>query len=49
MVSSYWLYKVKQAVSGSLVKHKLIFVAHGLSQVEGFDYDETFATLQGTH
>eukprot|EP00253_Pinus_taeda_P030067 PITA_30067 len=43
VVSSRWLYKVKQAANGSVEKHKEIFVAHGFSQVEGIDYDETFA------
>eukprot|EP00253_Pinus_taeda_P015415 PITA_15415 len=45
VASSRWLYKVKQAIDGSVEKHKAIFVAHGFSQVEGIDYDETFAPV----
>ena len=43
VVSSPWLYKVKQAVDICVEKHKVRFVAHGYSTVEGIDYDETFA------
>eukprot|EP00253_Pinus_taeda_P034018 PITA_34018 len=45
VVTSRWLYKVKQADDGSVEKHKTIFVARGFSQVEGIDYDETFAPI----
>eukprot|EP00253_Pinus_taeda_P011923 PITA_11923 len=45
MVSSRWLYKIKQATDGSVEKHKTRFVAYGFSQVEGIDYDETFAPI----
>jgi len=45
VVSSHWLYKVKQDVDGSVEKHKAIFVARGFSQVEGIHYDETFALV----
>ena len=45
VVSSRWLYKVKKAVDGSVEKHKARFVAHGFSQIEGIDYDETFAPV----
>ena len=44
-VSSRWIYKVKQATDGSFEKHKATFVALGFSQVEGIDYDETFAPV----
>ena len=45
MVSSCWLYKVNKAADGSVEEHKAKFVAHGFSQVEGIDYDETFTTV----
>ena len=45
VVSSYWLYKVKQAANGSVEKHRARFVAHGFSQVKGIDYDDTFAPV----
>ena len=45
VVTSKWLYKVKFAADGSIEKHKAQFVARGFSQVEGIDYDETFAAI----
>eukprot|EP00253_Pinus_taeda_P004419 PITA_04419 len=45
IMSSRWLYKVKQVVDGSVEKHKEIFVSHGFSQVEGIDYDDTFVPI----
>jgi hypothetical protein len=45
VVTSRWLYKTKYVVDGSIEKHKARFVAHGISQVEGVDYDETFAPV----
>jgi hypothetical protein len=43
VVTSRWLYKLKHAADGSVEKYKARFVALGFSQVEGVDYDETFA------
>lgn len=45
VVSSRWLYKVKQAVDGSVEKYKARFVARGFSQVKGIEYDENFAPV----
>eukprot|EP00253_Pinus_taeda_P002376 PITA_02376 len=45
VVTSQWIYKVKQAADGSIEKHKARFVARGFSQVKGIKYDETFAPV----
>ena len=45
MVGSRFIYKVKQDVDGSVEKYKAIFVSRGFSQIEGIDYDETFAPV----
>jgi hypothetical protein len=45
VVSSKWLLKIKHAVDGSIEKYKARFVAHGFSQKEGIDYEETFAPV----
>jgi hypothetical protein len=45
VVTSRWLYKLKHAADGSIEKYKAHFVARGFSQVEGVDYDETFAPV----
>jgi hypothetical protein len=45
VVSSKWLYKIKHVADGSIEKYKARFVAHGFSQKEGNDYEETFSHL----
>eukprot|EP00253_Pinus_taeda_P030003 PITA_30003 len=45
VVTSRWLYKVKQVADRSIEKNKARFFARGFSQVEGIDYDETFAPI----
>jgi hypothetical protein len=45
VVTFKWIYKIKHAVDRSIEKHKARFVARGLSQVEGVDYEETFANV----
>ena len=43
VVTSKWIYKIKHAGDGSIDKYKARFVARGFSQLEGIDYEETFA------
>ena len=45
VVTSRWFYKVKHAADGSVEKYKVWFVARRFSQVEGVDYDDTFALV----
>ena len=45
VVGSRWIYKVKQATDGSVEKYRARFFARGFSQIEGIDYEETFAPI----
>lgn len=43
VVTSKWIYKIKHAADGSIDKYKVRDVSRGFSQLEGIDYEETFA------
>ena len=45
IVGSRWIYKVKQAVDGSVKKYNARFVSRGFSQIEGIYYEENFAPV----
>ena len=45
VVGLRWIYKVKQAADGSIEKYKAIFSSWGFSQIEGINYEETFAPI----
>jgi hypothetical protein len=45
VVTSKLIYKIKHATDRSVEKYKARFVARGFSQVEGIDYEETFAPV----
>ena len=45
VVTSKWIYKIKNVADDSIEKYKVIFEARGFSQKEGIDYEETFAPV----
>jgi hypothetical protein len=45
VVGSKWVFKVKTGPDGEIIKHKARVVAQGFTQIEGIDYDETFAPV----
>jgi hypothetical protein len=42
-VGCKWVFRTKRDASGHIVRHKARLVAKGYSQVEGVDFNETFA------
>jgi hypothetical protein len=45
VVTSKWIYKIEHATDGSVEKYKARFVARRFFQVEGIDYEDTFAPV----
>jgi hypothetical protein len=45
VVGSKWVFRIKRGPDGSIQKYKARIVAQGFTQIEGIDYDETFAPV----
>jgi hypothetical protein len=45
IVDSKWVFKIKRRFDRSVDKFKVRLVAKGFSQIQGQDYDETFALV----
>ena len=45
VMGSKWVFRIKRGPDGTIQKYKAQLVARGFMQVEGVDYDETFAPV----
>jgi hypothetical protein len=45
VVGSKWVFRIKRGPDGAILKHKARVVAQGFTQIEGVNYDETFAPV----
>jgi hypothetical protein len=44
-VDSKWIFQLKRGPNGEIEKHKVRIVIKGLTQIEGPDYNKTFASV----
>jgi hypothetical protein len=45
VIGTKWIYKNKSDENGTVTQNKAILVAQGYTQVEGLDFNETFAPV----
>ena len=45
IITSRWIYKIKNVTNGSVDKYKSSFVSRGFSKKESIDYEQNFARV----
>ena len=45
VIGTKWIYKNKSAEKGNITRNKARLVAEGYTQIEGIDFDESFAPV----
>ena len=45
IIGCKWVFKIKQNAASKIDKYKACLVAKGYSQVQGIDYNETYAPV----